>query len=85
MNTRSCLYTLLAMCLLALVAACNHRPTADYQLDYAVSPDTAGHYLNVHLTYEADSTLPHPARVPPSHESERIARQLTTDYSLPIS
>ena len=63
MNTRSCLYTLLAMCLLALVAACNHRPTADYQLDYAVSLDTAGHYLNVHLTYEADSTLPHPADV----------------------
>ena len=88
MNTRSCLYILLAMFLLALVTACNHRPAADYQLDYAVSFDTAGHYLNVHLTYEADNTLPHPADVvltmprwaPGYYEMLDFAKHLT-DFS----
>ena len=50
------------MFLIALTTACHHRQ-ADYKLEYTVSPDTAGHYLNVCLTYTADSTLPHPADV----------------------
>ena len=62
MLTRNCFYTFLAMFLLALTVACNHRQ-ADYRLDYTVCPDTAGHYLNVCLTYETDSTLPHPTDV----------------------
>jgi predicted metalloprotease with PDZ domain len=62
MHTRNSLYTLLAMFLLALTVACNHRQ-ADYRLHYTICPDTAGHYLNVCLTYETDSTLPHPTDV----------------------
>ena len=88
MTTRFSSPILCAIFLLcALCAACNHR-SADYQLLYTVSPDTAGHYLNVQLTYNSDSTLPHPTDVvltmprwaPGYYEMLDFAKHLT-DFS----
>jgi len=78
---------LTALLALVLATACNHRP-ADYQLLYTVSPDTAGHYLNVRLTYSSDSTRPHPSDVvlvmprwaPGYYEMLDFAKHLT-DFS----
>ena len=71
----------------AAVATRNHSP-AEYQLLYTVSLDTAGHYLNVHLTYTSDSTLTHPTDVvlvlprwaPGYYEMLDFAKHLT-DFS----
>ena len=60
MQTLNRFSILLTVLLLALTTACNHCAAADYRLDYTVSPDTAGHYLNVSLTCQTDSTLRHP-------------------------
>ena len=87
MHTRNNLSILLAMFLFALTVGCN-RTSADYHLDYTVSPDTAGHYLNVCLTYQADSTQPNrsdvvltmPRWAPGYYEMLDFAKHLT-DFS----
>jgi len=87
MTAQSSTYILFVVLVLLFTTACNHRPS-DYQLTYTVCPDTAGHYLNVHLAYTSGGTLPRPGEVvltlprwaPGYYEMLDFAKHLT-DFS----